>query len=150
MKLEKILQSYVKIFALLTTVFFSAQLSAQTYVVVVNKDNAYSASTDEMKQMVRRLFLKEAQEWPNGLKSKPFNHKDDAVYQKFISDILGLDARKIEEYWLGKKQKTGETPPRLGPEKLLAKLVAKSPGGVAYMLKSTAEGAAGVKILFEF
>ncbi len=150
MKREKLLKLFVRFTISLLITFFSFSVAADNYVVIVNKENSYSGSVDEMKQMVRRLFLKEAQEWPNGIKSKPFNHKDDAVYHKFISEIIGMDARKIEEYWLGKKQKTGETPPRLGPEKLLSKLVAKSPGGLSYMLKSTAENSEGIRILFEF
>ena len=135
--------------ATLLMVFTTSALS-DTYVVITSKDNPISGSPEELKPLVRSLFLKQIQEWPNGIKAKPFNHREMAVYEKFIIDILGMDTTRIEEYWLGKKQKTGETPPRVGPEKLLAKLVAKSPGGVSYITKSSADQFDDIRILFEF
>lgn len=129
---------------------FSTRAYSETYAVIVNSTNAVAGSDAELKQMVRLVFLKQVQEWSNGEKAKAFNHKNDKVYTLFVEKVLGMNREKIEQYWLGKKQKTGETPPRLGPERLLSKLVAKSPGGVSYMLKSTAESSSGIKILFTF
>lgn len=126
---------------------------AQDYAIVVNAANDYSASEDEMRTTVRRLYLKEQSEWPNGITAEPFAREaDDPAHQAFLSNILGMSAADAENHWLRVKQTRGETPPRtVGSGRIIMRLIGRQDGAFGIVSAEDAEGAGSdVRILMRF
>ncbi len=146
---------------ILTLVVFAVCLSAFSmvtsvvaadFVVIVNSKNTYSASETEMKNVVKRIFLKQQSSWPGGSTTKVFDGKKGGLVQAaFSASMLKMDDVALASYWLGLKQKTGETPPRnVGSKNSMIKLVSKYDGAIGIIDKASAEDASGqVKILMD-
>lgn len=126
---------------------------AESYVVIVNTSNSLSGDQKQMEQQVKRAFLKQATTWPSGAEVKAFDRAKGAPESiAFISSVLGMDEAEVARYWLGLKQKTGETPPRnVSSSSMVKRLVTKYEGGIAVIKESEATDLPdGVKVLFKF
>ncbi|GJL67127.1 MAG: hypothetical protein NPIRA05_20980 [Nitrospirales bacterium] len=121
--------------------------------VIVNKDNSYSASPEEAKTIVARLFLKNQSEWPGGIPGKPYDRKGiSKEHASFVKEVLGMDEAKLTQHWIKSKQLSGETPPRvIKPNKILIKMVGKNKGAIGVISESEAAKLPGnVKVLFTY
>jgi len=139
--------------AFAVTAIWQTPLAAADYYVVVNEANTYSASAEEMRNQVRRYFLKESKNWPDGNNVVSFSGKPgNAGYEALLSGILGMNQSEFDAHWARKKQTTGDTRPRsVGSTNILLRLIKRDAGTIGIIDKAD-EGKIpdGVKILFEF
>lgn len=144
--------AYSRIFLVLCGLIISPCSLAQ-HAVIVNANNPYNASESEMREVVKRLFLKQQSTWPNGITAKCYDRsKASAEQVSFNRDLLGMSDAVIARHWLGVKQTTGETPPRnVGPTSILGKFVGKYDGGLG-IVESGEIGSlpSNVRVLFTF
>ncbi len=158
MKKYKILSSHVRSTFLFLSVFLSATFFVQPafsadYCVIVSVDNTYSADNTAMKQMVKRLFLANATQWPGGVTARVFARKKTNPAQTiFEKQVLNMSTSELNSHWARQKQTTGATPPRsVGSNSILMRLMARDPGSFSILAK---EGLGPlpptVKVLFEF
>ncbi len=122
------------------------------YAVIVNASNSF-ADEASASNVVKQLFLKDREDWPNKNKdqAKPFGRAAGSPETKaFLAKVLGMTDAELAKHWIALKQKTGKTPPReVASDKMLARFVAKFPGGFG-VVKADAAQADGVKVLFTF
>lgn len=133
------------------TVGISAQAQAADYAVVVNAANAYSADEADMKNVVKRIYLKQQTSWPNGTEGEPFAREDSSAEQTaFNAAVLGMDAAAHSDYWIKLKQTEGSVAPRsVGASSILMRQIARKPGGFGVVAASEPL-VDGVKVLFKF
>ncbi len=105
------------------------------FVVVINAKNPIKGqgkSVGELRQLVKRLYLKERSTWPNGsAEAKPFSRPSDAEEQAvLIKHVLQMSEAELAAHWMSLKQKNGTTPPRkVKSERMLMKFIGKFDGG---------------------
>ncbi|HSO32509.1 MAG TPA: hypothetical protein VLT33_08335 [Labilithrix sp.] len=122
----------------LTTLSWEGQSSADDdadeVFVVVNKANPASALT---REDLRPLFQTTKGEWPDGVKADPVNLADESVVRhRFDAAVLGLDPDRVARYWVDRKIRGGERPPRkVSSASAAVRSVASEKGGVAYVLR---------------
>ena len=116
-------------------VFIALSLSnawADPVVVIVNKDNpTASLSASD----VQKYFLNKTKNWPSGGKVKPINRNDESSVKKdFVSSALGMSLQDYQQYWMGVKQRSGETEPKVvRSNKFVLKIVGKSKVAIGYL-----------------
>lgn len=131
--------------------FLSAGVSAESYALVINADNNYSASIEDAKQEIKLLFLKQKSAWANGTTAKPLARPQDSEESKiFLSAILQMSPSEVAQYWLSMKQKTGQTPPReMESSRILLKMISASPDAFALFKQSDVTPTPpGTRVLF--
>ena len=128
-------------------------LAGESYAVVVNKDNSFSGTLNEMEHIVARMFLKQQTRWPNDLSSRPFDRTlESSEHQVFVAHVLKLSERNLAEHWGKMKQLRGDTPPRsIRSPRVLLRLIEKNKGGFGVIkTENVGELPEGVRILFSF
>lgn len=126
---------------------------ADSYLVIVNANNSFSADEKETKNTIKRMYLKEMSSWPGGGKTKAVARGEDSKeHQAFMKNILGMSNANIAGHWMSLKQKTGETPPRaIKSTKSVVKLVSKKTGAFSYISEADSNSlSAKVKVLFKY
>lgn len=126
---------------------------AQSFSVIVNASNDYSASEEEMKHLIKRLFLKQENDWPNGEYAQVFSRDAKSPeLSQFTDSILAMNSAQVARHWLSLKQKTGETPPRsISSTRMLLRTLERYPGAVGLVDEETAKDLPGsVKVLFSY
>ena len=113
-------------------------------VVVVNKANPATSLT---REELRPIFQTTKSEWPDGVKAEPVNlSDDDPTRHAFDLAVLGLDPDRIARYWVDRKIRGGERPPRkVSSASAAVRSVAAEKGGVAYVLRADVN--ASVKVV---
>ncbi len=108
---------------------FSHPAAGDIYVVV-NADNDFDESSGDPKTILRRLILKESENWPNGIPARAFLPKSGTpLASELLNSILELDDAAFEAHWARLKQTTGQSRPReVGSSRILLKLIARDPG----------------------
>ncbi len=103
--------------------------------VVVNPANPATAMT---REDLRPLFQTTKGEWPDGVKAEPVNLVDESnVRQTFDVAVLGLDPDRVSRYWVDRKIRGGERPPKkVSSGSAAVRSVAGDKGGVAYVLRA--------------
>src|SRR5581483_8754472 len=73
--------------------------------------------------------------WSDGTKATPINLPDDSpLRQRFDTAVLGLDPERVERYWIDRKIRGGERPPRkVATPGAVLRLVSAEPGGIGYV-----------------
>jgi len=130
----------------------AAQDKKATYALVVNANSKCTLTGDEAKALIKKLFLRELTQWPDGTEAKPYAREAAAAEQvAFLKDVLGMTDAELARHWLKVKNTNGTTPPKdVDSERMLLKHIAKSDGAFGVVKIDAAKGAEGVKILFEF
>lgn len=127
--------------------------AANSFFVVVNSKNSFSADLEEMRVVVSRLFLKKQSAWPSGELVKPYDRSPHSgEHQRFVEDILKIGEGNLLNHWAKMKQLRGETPPRsIKATSILLKLIEKNKGGLGVVGEEVASKLPdGVKVLFAF
>lgn len=127
--------------------------AGESFAVIVNSENTYKGSPDEMKDTVAKVFLKQRQEWPGGLTSKPYDRpKTSKEHTALLSELVKMNDAKLAEHFVKLKQLRGETAPRvIRPDKITMSLVGKDKGAMAVVKDSALKGLSDkVKVLFKF
>lgn len=130
----------------------SAARRADTYALVVNEKNKCSDTGDAAKATVKKLFLKDMTQWPDGTEAKPYAREGTSTEQAaFLKNVLGMTDAELARHWLKVKNMNGTTPPKdVDSDRMVLKYVAKSDGAFGVVKADAAKGAEGVKVLFEF
>ena len=112
-------------------------------VVVTNKNNTVKALT---REELRPLFQTTKTEWSDGSKAVPVNlPEDNAMRQRFDLAVLGLDAERVERYWIDRKIRGGERPPRKVPSSgAVLRVVSAEKGGIGYVASGEADSSVRV------
>lgn len=103
-----------------------------TILVIANKAvKTNSVSRDEL----RPIFQTKTTTWSDGSPARPFNLPDsDLTRHGFDAAVLGLDPDRVARYWIDRKIRGGERPPKTAPSAaIMVKVIGKSPGAVGYV-----------------
>ncbi|WP_437532173.1 hypothetical protein WME79_04120 [Sorangium sp. So ce726] len=103
-------------------------------VIVVNQTNpARAASRDTL----RPIFQTTRTEW-SGRSVMPVNLPEDSPLRKrFDMAVLGLDPDGVARYWIDRKIRGGERPPRkVASPNAVLRAVGEEAGGIGYILAS--------------
>jgi hypothetical protein len=122
---------YIFVFFVFISLSFSS-VWAEPVVVIVNIDNpAASLSVSD----VQKYFLNKTKSWPSGGKVKPINRNNKSSVKKdFVSSALGMSLQDYQQYWMGVKQRSGETEPKVvRSNKFVLKIVGKSKAAIGYL-----------------
>jgi hypothetical protein len=122
------------------------------YALVVNANNKCKETGDAAKSTVKKLFLKELTQWPDGAEAKPYAREANAAeHGAFLERVLGMSEAELARHWLKMKNMNGTTPPKdVDSDRMILKYIAKADGAFGIVKLDAAKGAEGVKILFEF
>jgi ABC-type phosphate transport system substrate-binding protein len=113
-------------------------------VVIVNKANPVSVVD---RDGLRPIFQTTQTHWGNGKAAVPVNLPEESSQRKsFDAAVLGLDPDGVARYWIDRKIRGGERPPRkLSSPSAVLRAVGEDEGGVGYVSPNEANGS--VKIV---
>lgn len=122
------------------------------HAVVVHVDNALSETGEAAKAIVKKLFLKELTQWPDGTEAKAYGRADKSdAHERFRKQVLGMSEAELARHWLRVKSSNGTTPPKeVDSDRLVLKFVAKNENAFGIVELDAAKAAEGVRVLFEF
>jgi len=105
--------------------------AAAGLAVIVNAANGETLGLPE----VAAIFTTRRQGWKNGERIVPFNYPPrHEVRAQFDQLALGMDPDAAARYWIDRKIRGGNAPPKqVNSGQLIVRLVAKMPGGVGYV-----------------
>jgi len=106
---------------------------ADEIVVVVNKANPIKSAT---REDLRPIFQTTKTRWSDGTSAEPLNLPDDnSTRHGFDAAVLGLDPDRVSRFWVDRKIRGGERPPRkVSAPSAVLRGVAADKGGVGYVL----------------
>ena len=107
-------------------------------MVVNDSAGASRLSRDELKS----IFQTRTTRLPSGEKAAPVNlPQGDSVRVSFDQVVLGLEPDEVARYWVDRKIRGGNRPPKkLGSSALVLKHVERTPGAIGYIPASKAKG----------
>ena len=121
----------------------ATQAWAESFVMVVN-DSVAVQSASISKDELKRIYLGQTDS-VFGQKINPISLKDDDA---FITEVLGMNADELKQYWIKESLKGGARPPRaMSSADALVLYVQKKPGTIGYLSKSAAASHSGIKAL---
>lgn len=123
-----------------------------TWALVVNAKNRTTATGDAARAVVKKLFLRELTQWPDGVDARPYAREDRSAEQAaFVAHVLGMNDAELARHWLRLKNMNGTTPPKeVDSDRLVLKYVARTDGAFGIVRIDAAKGVADVRVLFEF
>ncbi|KYF51698.1 hypothetical protein [Sorangium sp. So ce854] len=100
-------------------------------VVVVNQANPVRAAG---RDTLRPIFQTTRTEW-YGRSAVPLNLPEDSpLRQRFDMAVLGLDPEGVARYWIDRKIRGGERPPRkVASTSAVVRVVGEEAGGIGYV-----------------
>lgn len=100
-------------------------------VVVVNQSNPVRAAG---RDTLRPIFQTTRTEW-YGRSAVPVNLPEDSpLRQRFDMAVLGLDPDGVARYWIDRKIRGGERPPRkVTSSSAVLRIVGQEAGGIGYV-----------------
>lgn len=122
------------------------------HAVVVHVDNKMTETGDAAKVVVKKLFLKDLSQWPDGSEAKAYGRDDKSdAHIAFRNEVLGMSEAELARHWLKVKSMNGTTPPKeVDSDRLVLKYVAKNPSAFGICTLDSLKGVEGVRVLFEF
>lgn len=122
--------------AIVGTSLTSSAWAEDQVVVIVNKNNKEEPSRSDLAAM----FTTRKQSWGGGVRVVPFNFPArHEVRVQFDKEVLKMDPDDVARYWIDRRIRGGNAPPKQIPSaQLIVKLVQKFDGAVAYVPKSFA------------
>jgi hypothetical protein len=117
--------------SLLFLVGMPIALSAQTYHIVTTDVVEVGENSEQVRNQIAQLYLKERSSWSNNVPAVPFSRKasdpENSVFEKYI---LMKNAGEVTAHWARLKQLRGETPPKeVRSIRTLYRLLLKYDGG---------------------
>lgn len=106
--------------------------------VIVHPDNPM---TDLSGAEVVSLFTAHRRHWPNRQRVVAFNlPAGSPVRTSFDHEVLGFDEGGAARYWIDRRVRGGDRPPRtLSSPRLMLRVVARLPGAVGYVPAETVD-----------
>ncbi len=113
-------------------------LASSDLLVIVHRDNSQRLSTSEIEAVFRTTL----RHWASGETVVPFNLAvGTAERVAFDRAALGLEPEKASRYWIDRKIRGGQPPPRTAPNPpLVARLVAELKSGIGYIPEGLLHG----------
>lgn len=93
--------------------------------------------------VVSRIFLGQSERLPDGTPTQVLHEKQNQ--SRFYAEVLGRDPAQVEKYWARAIFSGRVKPPREVPAAALKRMVAATPGALAYMDRSEVD--ASVRII---
>ncbi len=95
---------------------------------------------------LRPIFQTTKTSWEGG-KALPLNlPEDDATRRGFDAAVLGLDPDRVARYWVDRKIRGGNPPPKNVPSAaMIVKVVSSKPGAIGYVPTNSVNS--GVKVV---
>lgn len=121
----------------------ASEARTQAMVVIV----AAKAPLDAIsKDELRLIFQTKRKAWPDGSVAIPFNlPPDNALRKKFDSALLGLEPNEVARYWIDRRIRGGDRPPRVAPSSaMMVRVVSALPGAVGYVEPEAADSSVKV------
>lgn len=114
-------------------------------VVIVNKSNR----DDPTRVDLAAVFTTRKQTWSNGERTVPFNFPaKHPVRVRFDELALNMSADEVASYWIDRKIRGGNPPPKqVSNGRLIVRVVAKLPGAVGYVPRSLVDDS--VRVVLE-
>ncbi len=125
----------------------------ETMAVIVNRGNPISGTSEELNNLVARIFLKQQKDWPNDISCRTYDREQDSLeHQQFIERVLNMSEGRLLAHWGKMKQLSGETPPRvIRSSSILLRFIAKHKGGVGIIKQEeVSKLPSSIKVLFTF
>lgn len=128
-------------------------LLAGEYSVIVNAENTFSGTEEQLRNQLKRIFLKFQTSWPDKTDAKvyasPAGSPQMSAFQK---SVLGMSQAELASHWLSAKQKSGETPPReVKSARIMSKLVGKYTGAFGVVDSASVDAdAKNIKVIMSF
>ncbi len=151
---------YKKFTLLLQAIFLGIVLLASPsmilageYSVIVNTANTFSGSEEQLRNQLKRMFLKFQTVWPDDTDARIYaSPADSPQMSAFQKSVLGMSQAEVASHWLSAKQRSGETPPReVKSARIMSKLVGKYPGAFGIVdSESVDAGAKNIKVIMSF
>jgi ABC-type phosphate transport system substrate-binding protein len=110
----------------------SASAGGDEIAVIVNKSSPVSSLS---QSDLRPIFQTTKTSWPNGSKIAAFQLADsDATRKGFDAAVLGLDPDRVARYWVDRKIRGGDPPPKTVPSTgAMAKVVGAKAEAIGYV-----------------
>ncbi|MEM7226986.1 MAG: hypothetical protein AAF495_28715 [Pseudomonadota bacterium] len=127
--------------------------TTSAYLVLVNANNRTSTHDGDLVAMVKGLYLKTNDHWPNGRPSTPLSRPNDNAAQKaFQRLILHLDSTELSAHWQQLASETGRQPPQVvRGAKDLVRVVAQNQDAFGVIKEGEVKKLpAKVRVLFKF
>jgi len=107
--------------------------------VVVSRANP---TTRVEQRELRPLFQTTRTEWASGVRAQPLNLPESSELRvEFDKAILGLDPDGVKKYWIDRKIRGGERPPKKVPTSgVVLRIVAKDSGAIGYVSSRDLDG----------
>ena len=123
-----------------------------TYAIVVNANNTVKETDETARATIKKLFLKDLSQWPDGTEARPYARESTAAEQvAFLAQVLSMKEAELARHWLRLKNMNGTTPPKeVDSDRLLLKYVAKHDGAFGIVKLAAAREATGIRILLQF
>ena len=114
------------------TISSHAEAEDDEIAIIANKANPATAVD---RDTLRPLFQTTQAQWPNGAPAAPVNLPEDSTLRKgFDAAVLGLDPERSARYWIDRKIRGGERPPRkVSSPSAVLRAVGEDVGGVGYV-----------------
>ncbi len=125
----------------------------ETMAVIVNRGNSISGTSEELHNLVARIFLKQQKDWPSDISCRTYDREQDSLeHQQFVERILKMSEGRLLAHWGKMKQLSGETPPRvIRSSSILIRFIAKHKGGIGIVKQEEARKLpSSIKVLFTF
>jgi hypothetical protein len=121
------------------------------FAVVVNTKNAVKGDADELRDLVKKLFLKIATQWPGGAEARLYARTADSAEMKaFVEKVLGMSEPELARHWLQMRNRNGVAPPHeVGAGRVVVRYVEKYEEAMAIMTLAEAKES-GLRILLTF
>lgn len=122
------------------------------YVLVVNAGNKVDLDEAAARQLVRKLFLKDLTQWPDGSEARPYQREGSSAPQEaFVKRVLDMSAAELARHWMRLKNGNGTTPPKeVDTDRMVLKYVARHLGAFGVVPLDAVKDVAGVRVLFRF
>lgn len=132
--------------ALLVTIANTSVAVDRDDVIFVIANKAVAAKTISDAEL-RPMFQTRKRTWPDGSEATAFNlPPTDVVRRGFDAAVLGLDPDRVARYWLDRKVRGGDPPPKTAPSAaVMLKVVSKTPGAIGYAAAGVVD--ASVKVV---
>lgn len=122
------------------------------FAAIVHVDNKIKETGDAAKAVIKKLFLKDLSQWPDGSEAKAYAREAKSEAQTaFRKSVLEMSDADLARHWLKLKSMNGTTPPKeVESDRLVLKYVAKNPNAFGIVDLDSVKGVEGVRVLFEF
>jgi len=117
--------------SILAASFVRPSHAADALVVVVNSSNHEKPSISELAA----IFTTRKQSWSGGRRIVPFNFPPKhSMRVSFDRNLLGMNAEEIARYWVDRRIRGGNAPPKqVSNAHLISRLVGKLDGAIGYL-----------------